>query len=47
MFYDQNEVDSYLAVNLYGGVGEGIPQELFHYRDLKYFDLNKIGNESR
>jgi len=39
MFYEQAEVDSYIVENLYGGVGENLPDYTQRYASLKYFDV--------
>ena len=42
MFYEQAEVDSYIVENLYGGVGENLPDYTQRYAGLKYFDVEQL-----
>ena len=42
MFYEQRAFDSYIAENLYGGVGDNLPMYTEQYKGLKYFDLDKM-----
>ena len=42
MFYSQRTVDSYIAKNLYGGVGNNMPGYTEKYKGLKYFDIEKM-----
>ena len=43
IFYEQRAVDSYIAENLYGGVGDSsMPVYTEQYKGLKYFDLDKL-----
>ena len=42
MFYETQAVDTYIAQNLYGGVGDNLPMYSEQYKGLKYFDLDKM-----
>ena len=42
MFYEYQAVESFIAENLYGGVGESLPNYIEPYKGLKYFDLDKM-----
>lgn len=42
IFYEQATVDSYIAENLYGGVGDNLPNYTNRYAGLKYFDIERM-----
>ena len=42
IFYEQKDIDSYIAENLYGGIGDYPPTYAEQYKGLKYFDLDKM-----
>ena len=42
MFYEQATIDSYIAENLYGGVGDNLPDYTNRYAGLKYFDIERM-----
>lgn len=44
LFYEQADVDSYIAQNLYGGYGADLPESTQRYASLKYFNIEQMAH---
>ena len=42
LFYDQREIDSFIAANLYGGYGGDTPYNHMQYENFHYVDMAKL-----